>query len=138
MRDPFSSGFNLPPGCTTRDIDRAAGDDLDETDTDVPVCALGEAYCKRTDQHRHCNECGATEHADGKCNDWHDRGPIESDDYGKPCPTCPKYGREPGPIDSDSGCCCLCLGDQMTEAMAAPEEDRERWADMAMEPRFPR
>lgn len=24
-RNIFSSGFNLPPGCTTRDIDRAAG-----------------------------------------------------------------------------------------------------------------
>lgn len=27
MRDPFSSGFNLPPGCTSAAIDRAAGAD---------------------------------------------------------------------------------------------------------------
>lgn len=58
---------NLPPGCTTRDIDRAAGA-LDEADADVSFCALGEAYCTRTDTHRHCIECGGTTHDDGECD----------------------------------------------------------------------
>lgn len=56
-------GWDLPPGCTSRDIDRAAGALDEEEDTAVPICAAGEGYCTRTDEHGHCADCGSTEHA---------------------------------------------------------------------------
>lgn len=58
---------NLPPGVTTRDIEEQAGAIDRPKDIGVPFCAIGEAYCTRTDAHQHCAECGG-DHADGTCN----------------------------------------------------------------------
>lgn len=67
-------GWDLPPGVSTRDIDRAAGafdgdeeDDCsaehaDGPDAATPFCDAGEAYCTRKDRHSHCADCGSMEH----------------------------------------------------------------------------
>lgn len=61
MRSIF--GWDLPPGCTTRDIDRAAGA-FDDDDVTIPYCAKGEALCRVTEEHEHCPQCGSTLHRD--------------------------------------------------------------------------
>jgi uncharacterized protein (DUF983 family) len=35
----------------------------------APTCAEGEPYCRLTDRHHHCHECGSTYHADSECDD---------------------------------------------------------------------
>ena len=78
---------------------------------------------------------------DERCGDEDDDDlpPIEEDDYGTPCPECPKRGREmPNVIDLTTGECSECDGERGRECAALPDEEKERLADMTMEPRYPR
>jgi len=79
-------------------------------------------------------QCG-----DDEDPDFADLPPIEADHYGEPCEECPKRGREtPNLIDLDWGICSQCDGEHGVECAALPDEEKERLADLAMLPRFPR